>query len=319
MNLGCHSFGCRGARREAFRTSLPTVHVGAIRYWQTARKKRRRGDVVAPVKRFGVADVLVPIQQIATFATDPFRGNPAYVVTLATPVPAPVLHALCRHLNEPVIAVLSRDIDALTLRFITPTGLHAGPGHVTHAAAWVALKGLAEGRDNLDLRLDTGGHRSVRAEGDLIAVDWPVMPYAGADFAAPLEEALGARPRETFTASFGAIAIFDTEEIVADLKPDLDRLARLACDTVMATSPSNDADFAIRVFAPRLGLPEDPVCGTAHRILVPLWAARLGRDRLVSHQLSPRGGELFCRFAGEIVTIAGHATPFMTGSVALPV
>lgn len=262
--------------------------------------------------------MLVPIQQIVTFATDPFCGNPAFVLTLDEPVPDALLHQLCKHLNETIIAVLASESDGLGLRFVTPTGFHSGAGHATHAAAWVALKMLRPGAANLDLRLQSGGHRAVRAEGDLISVDWPAMPYSSVDMLGELEDALGVRPHETFTSSFGAIAIFDKGETIGGMTPNLDKISKLPADTVIVTAPSDAADFAIRVFAPKLGLPEDPVCGTAHRILVPFWAARTGRRALSSHQLSERGGKLFCQLHGETVTISGRATPFLTGSVALP-
>jgi predicted PhzF superfamily epimerase YddE/YHI9 len=83
---------------------------------------------------------------------------------------------------------------------------------------------------------------------------------------------------------------------------------------VIATAPARSADFAIRVFAPKVGLPEDPVCGTAHRILTPLWAERIGRDTLMSHQLSARTGELICRLEGDMVAISGRAVTVIDGT-----
>jgi predicted PhzF superfamily epimerase YddE/YHI9 len=114
------------------------------------------------------------------------------------------------------------------------------------------------------------------------------------------------------------IALFPTAEDVAALAPDLDRVALLEANTVIVTAPASRSDFVVRVFAPKVGLPEDPVCGTAHRIIVPFWAHRLGRTSLVSHQLSPRTGELFCELRGDTVTIAGLATPFLEGVIRLP-
>lgn len=262
--------------------------------------------------------MLVPIQQIITFATDPFRGNPAFVVTPNAPLPAPVLHRLCSHLHEIIIAVVTPKDGGFGVSFVTPTGFHPGAGHATHAAAWVVLKTLRPNDAGIDLHLDSGMQRSIRAEGDLIFVDWPAMPYASADLSAPLRDALGVQPLATYESTFGAIAIFDSEDTVAALAPDLGKIFALPFDTVMVTSPARHADFAIRVFAPKLKLPEDPVCGTAHRILTPLWATKTGRNTLVSHQLSERGGELFCRLHGDVVTISGRATPFLTGTIDLP-
>jgi len=262
--------------------------------------------------------LLVPIQQIVTFASDPFRGNPAFVITPNGPLPAQTLHQLCDQFHEMMIAVVTPQEDGLGVRFVTPTGFHSGAGHATHAAAWVALNTLKPGEARLKLHLESGGHRSIRADGDLISVDWPSMPHTSADLTAQLGSILGAQPLETFTSSFGAIAVFETERAIAELTPDMGKLLALPADTVIVTAPSNVADFAIRVFAPKLGLPEDPVCGTAHRILVPFWAAKTGRRTLVSHQLSERGGELFCQLRGDVVTISGRATPFLAGTVDLP-
>jgi PhzF family phenazine biosynthesis protein len=262
--------------------------------------------------------LLVPIQQIVTFATDPFRGNPAFVIAPSGPLPAAVLHQLCRHLHEIMIAVVTPKDGGLGVSFVTPTGFHPGAGHATHAAAWVVLKTLRPGKTGAELQLDSGMQRSIRADGDLISVDWPVMPYASVDLRAPLRAALGIEPVATYESAFGAVAVFDSEETVAALAPDLGKVFDLPVDTVMATSTARTADFAIRVFAPKLGLPEDPVCGTAHRILTPYWAAQTGRHTLVSHQLSDRGGELFCELHDDVVTISGRATPFLAGSIDLP-
>ena len=267
---------------------------------------------------FEVTNLLVPIQQIVTFASDPFRGNPAFVVTPSAPLRAPILHQLCSHLHEIMIAVVTPKDGGLGVSFVTPTGFHPGAGHATHAAAWVVLKTLRPHETGVDLHLDSGKQRSIRVEGDLISVDWPAMPYASADLSTPLCGALGVQPLATYESTFGAIAVFDKEETVADMVPDLGKVFDLPFDTVMVTSPARHADFTIRVFAPKLGLPEDPVCGTAHRILAPLWTAETGRRTLVSHQLSERGGELFCRLHNGMVTISGRATPFLTGSIDLP-
>jgi PhzF family phenazine biosynthesis protein len=260
----------------------------------------------------------LPIQQVVTFASDPFGGNPAFVVTLDAPRPAPILQTLCRHLQETVLAVLRTDGDAVRVSYFTPEGRHSGPGHSTHAAAWVALNRLRPGAAAIDLMLDDGGRRTVRREDGRLAVDWPVMPFEDTDAIDDLTACLGLRPRETFLSAFGVIAVFANAAEVAGLLPDLARIARLRADTVIATASAADADFAIRVFAPKLNLPEDPVCGTAHRILVPLWAERLNRSALVSRQLSRRGGKLYCRVEGNIVTIGGEANLFIDGTVALP-
>jgi PhzF family phenazine biosynthesis protein len=258
----------------------------------------------------------VRAHQIVTFASEPFQGNPAFVVTPDQPLPDRVLFNVCAQLNEDVLAVITPGPE-LELRFVTRSGPHAGAGHATHAAAWVALNCLQPGADELEFRLAGGGTRQVRREGDLIAVDWPVMPYTDLDQIDALAESLGRRPERTFSSTFGTIAVFASEADVGELNPDFGRLAELAANAVVVTAPARRADIVIRVFAPKLGLPEDPVCGTAHRIIVPFWAGRLGKQSLVSHQLSARTGELFCELRGDAVTIAGLAAPFLEGAIRL--
>lgn len=260
----------------------------------------------------------IAIHQIITFASEPFGGNPAFVITLDAPQPASVLQGLSRQLREPVLAVLLRDGGGLRLDYVTSDGTHPGAGHATHAAAWVALHRLHPGTSSLDLRLAGGGTRLIRLdENGRISVDWPVMAFSPTDAVSELAAALGRTPRETFASTFGLIAVLETTEEVASLEPDLAAVARLRSDTVIVTASGADTDFSIRVFAPKIGLPEDPVCGTAHRILVPLWAERLGRSTLSSHQLSKRGGRLYCQLDGPTVTISGDALLFLEGSLSL--
>ena len=101
------------------------------------------------------------------------------------------------------------------------------------------------------------------------------------------------------------------------MAPDLGKIFDLPVDTVMDLDRA-ECGFRHPGLCAEAGLPEDPVCGTAHRILTPYWAAQTGRHTLVSHQLSERGGELFCELHDDVVTISGRATPFLTGSIDLP-
>jgi PhzF family phenazine biosynthesis protein len=259
----------------------------------------------------------ISAHQIVTFSAEPFRGNPAFVVTLEKPLPDAVLSNLCAQLHEDVLAVMIPDGERIDLRHVTRSGPHPGAGHATHAAAWVALNRLRPGTRDMDFQLPNGDIRRVRGDGDMIAVDWPVMPYADADQIDALQKSLGRRPDKTLASAFGAIAIFAAEEDVRDLEPDLELVARLDANAVVVTAPADRSDIVIRVFAPKIGLPEDPVCGTAHRIVIPFWAKQLGKNALVSHQLSARSGELFCELRDDTVTIAGLAAPFLEGVVRL--
>lgn len=258
------------------------------------------------------------LYQVVTFATDALHGNPAFVLSGAGDASDEALMAACSILKTDVVAVLGEaQGDRTPLRFFTSKGSHGGAGHSTLAAAHVALN---DGRSRGAVTFHTSaGDRPAHKEGERIAVDFPVMPGEKIDRVAEMAAALGARPRETWSAPFGYVAVYDDAGVIASMRPDLDRVGAFDRTAVIATAPGRDgADIVIRVFAPNVGLPEDPVCGTAHRIIVPYWAERLGKKQIHSRQLSSRGGDLFCEDRGEVVVIGGDSRLVINGTIRLP-
>ncbi len=257
--------------------------------------------------------------QIVTFAADPLQGNPAFVLSGAGDASDRALAQACAMLRTDVIAVVgeANGGDA-PLKFFTKDGPHPGPGHSTLAAAHTVLRGSGAPR-TVTFHLPNGDRRLAHVEGDRILVDFPVMPGTKVERAGDMEAALGARPRETWVAPFGYVAIYDDASTIAHMQPDLSRVAAFDRSAVIATAPGGAAaDIVIRVFAPNVGLPEDPVCGTAHRIIVPYWARRMGRTKIHSRQLSPRGGDLWCEDKGEAITIGGETSLVIDGHIRLP-
>lgn len=131
-----------------------------------------------------------------------------------------------------------------------------------------------------------------------------------------LVAALGRTPREVWAAN-DYIAVFEDEETVRALAPDFARLQALDLLGVIVTAPGNDVDFVSRFFAPKIGIPEDPVTGAAHCELAPYWAQRLGKNGLEARQVSPRGGRLSCRLQGSRVILSGKAVTFMVAEIDL--
>jgi predicted PhzF superfamily epimerase YddE/YHI9 len=266
------------------------------------------------------------LYQIVTFARDPLRGNPAFVLGDVRGASDAALAAACAILRADVVAVLGETSAGVTpLRFFTTGGPHAGAGHATLAAAHAVLRGNGGGADGAGAShatvflLPNGDRRAARVEGDRIAVDFPVMPGSRVDRVAEMTAALGAPPAETFVAPFGYVAVYDDAAPIAAMRPDLGRVAAFDRTAVIATAPGNGAsDIVIRVFAPNAGLPEDPVCGTAHRIVVPYWSERMGKARIHSRQLSPRGGDLWCEAKGDLVAIGGETRLVIDGTIHLP-
>jgi PhzF family phenazine biosynthesis protein len=259
------------------------------------------------------------VHQVVTFASAPFRGNPAFVLSLPRAAPDSMLAAVAAELHEGVLAATwPAEGGRTALRFFTPDGPHAGAGHATLAAAHVVLARQAADAGTVAFLLADGTERIAARDGDRIAVPWPLMPGIAVERRADLGRALGREPAETLVAPFGYVAVYGDPAEVQDLRPDMAALAGFDRGAIIATAPGDRSDLVIRVFAPKLGLPEDPVCGTAHRILAPYWATRLGRDDLHSRQLSARGGDLYCRLVGDSVSIGGQSRTFLEGVIELP-
>ena len=259
--------------------------------------------------------------QVVTFAADALHGNPAFVLAGARDASDQALATACDILRADVVAVVGEPSGGDTpLRFFTADGPHPGAGHATLAAAHTVLRdGSTSGRDVITFRQANGDSRAARVEGDRICVDFPAMPASRVDRIADMAAALGARPLETWVAPFGYVAIFDDPAVIAEMRPDLARVSAFDRSAVIATAPGGAAsDIVIRVFAPNAGLSEDPVCGTAHRIVVPYWAERMGKTKIYSRQLSPRGGDLWCEDKGETVAIAGETSLVIDGTIRLP-
>jgi PhzF family phenazine biosynthesis protein len=263
--------------------------------------------------------------QVVTFAAEPLHGNPAFVLADAGDASEHALATACAILRADVVAVLGEPSgDDTPLRFFTPDGPHAGAGHATFAAAHIVLRdGSVVGRDtasrSVTFHQANGDRRVAHVEGDRICIDFPTMPASRVDRIAEMAAALGVRPLETWVSPFGYVAIFDDPTIIAEMRPDQARVSAFDRSAVIVTAPGGRAsDIVIRVFAPTVGLPEDPVCGTAHRIIVPYWAERLGKAKMHSRQLSPRGGDLWCEHRGKTVVIAGETNLVIDGSIRLP-
>jgi PhzF family phenazine biosynthesis protein len=263
--------------------------------------------------------VRASLYQVVTFAEHVFQGNPAQVVVVEEKMHDLAITEVCKLIGADVLAIVENPSERQPkLSFFTAKGSHPGAGHAAHAAARIALDWPGTSRKAMTFELPDGGQRNVRRNEHGVAVDWPAMSYEIASSDTQIAAAIGMRPVECFVSAFGYIAILPSEAHIAHLSPDLSIVAGLDRNALIVTSAGEKSDIAIRVFAPRVGLPEDPVCGTAHRIIVPYWANQLGKSAVHSRQLSPRGGDLWCSQSGDQVTIAGPSITSFEGVLHLP-
>ena len=253
----------------------------------------------------------IPYYQIDAFASSLFSGNPAGVCLLTDWLPDTILQSIAAENNLAETAfVVPRD-SFFDLRWFTPSLEMDLCGHATLAPAHVIFRHL--GYRASVVRFQTrSGVLTVARDGELLTLDFPARPAVPCDV--PAELSMGLRSSPTTTAKArDYLAVFETEQAVRSLQPDMAALMRLDCLGIIATAPGEDCDFVSRFFAPRAGVPEDPVTGSAHCTLIPYWAERLGRSRLRALQISSRGGELFCEHRGERVGIAGRAVTYSSG------
>jgi PhzF family phenazine biosynthesis protein len=259
------------------------------------------------------------LYQLDAFTTRRFAGNPAAVMPLDGDFPSDaVMQAIAAENNLSETAFLVRDGGDYRLRWFTPTVEVPLCGHATLASAAVVLERLEPGRAGVVFHSASGPLPVARA-GRGYVMSLPARPSARVEAPPGLAAALGATPVEVFGHALDYIALLDGAETVRRLEPDMAALARLDRGGVIVTAPSDDLahDFVSRYFAPRKGIPEDPVTGGAHCSLAPFWAARLGKTAFRGYQASRRGGEVVCRLVGDRVEIEGACVFFFEGDALL--
>jgi predicted PhzF superfamily epimerase YddE/YHI9 len=253
--------------------------------------------------------------QVDAFATRLFEGNPAAVCPLERWLQDDVLQAIAEEnrLSETAFFVPTGEV--FQLRWFTPLAEVDLCGHATLATAHVLFDIL--GYPEPVIRFSTrSGDLAVEREYDSLAMDFPALPPAACEAPGVLIEALGAVPLEVLAAD-DYVAVYDSEAAILGLDPDMSRLRKLDLRGVCVTAKGRDVDFVSRFFAPKFGVPEDPVTGSAHCELAPYWAQRLGSNRLRARQLSSRGGQVFCEVNGDRVKLSGRAVTFMEGEIFL--
>lgn len=252
------------------------------------------------------------ITQVDAFTDRAFGGNPAAVCILTEPRDEGWMQNVAREMNLSETAFLvrgERRENAFDLRWFTPAVEVDLCGHATLASAHVLWE-----EEHLPLgdtaRFHTrSGLLTAERRGPWIELDFPSKPQSEAPTPAELARALGVTPHYVGRNAFDYLVEVRSEAAVRDLEPDFTLLRTIATRGIIVTAPADDAriDFVSRFFAPCAGVDEDPVTGSAHCCLGPFWADRFGKSELLARQLSPRGGTVRVRMAGERVILGGQA------------
>ncbi len=258
----------------------------------------------------------IPVYQVDAFTSEAFGGNPAAVCPLDSWLPDEMLQGIALENNLSETAFFVPEGEGYRLRWFTPSVEVDLCGHATLATAHVMFsRGLHKG-DSIAFETRSGRLDITRRNGRVV-MDFPVIPRTPADADIDwVESIIGIRPEQVEAGGFRRLVVLPSEADVRAAAPDLKALKQSGVSLIL-TAPGEDCDCASRYFTPAHGIDEDPVTGSAHCVIVPYWAGRLGKQDIHARQVSARGGELFCRLAGDRVEMAGHAVDFMEGVITL--
>jgi PhzF family phenazine biosynthesis protein len=256
--------------------------------------------------------------QVDAFADRPFAGNPAAVCVMDAARDEAWMRNVAMEMNLSETAFLHPEDDGYRLRWFTPAVEVALCGHATLASAHVLWETGALPADG-EARFHTqSGLLTCRRDGEWIWMDFPAKPEQPAGDIPGLAEALGVDPVYVGRSHFDVIVEVASEAAVEAIDPDFTALRRVQARGVVVTARASRAgvDFVSRFFAPNAGVNEDPVTGSAHCVLAPYWAKKLGRDELTGYQASRRGGTVRVRAIGDRVHLGGTAFTVMRGELA---
>lgn len=256
-----------------------------------------------------------PNYHLEAFSGVPFGGNPAAVMLLDKFLPLQTLLALAAENNLSETAFLVPRGTDFNIRWFTPLVEVPLCGHATLASAAVVMERLEPCRTRVVFH-SASGPLTVTKSGPQYVLNFPARPSSPMLLFPELPAAIGVIPIEVLENEFNYLAVLEDEEQVRSLVPDFAAVARLPRPGLIVTARgSSPYDFVSRYFAPAKGIPEDPVTGGAHCMLVPYWSKQLGKSEFRAYQASRRGGELWCRNLDGRVELLGECAFYMQGEV----
>lgn len=257
----------------------------------------------------------IPYFHVDAFSSEPFKGNPAAVCILSDWPADRMLQKIAAENNLSETAFLVPVSPGnYELKWFSPTMEIDLCGHATLASGFVLFNYYDQ--EHQVLRFQTAsGELAVEKSADLLSMDFPARLPVAVTPPDILAEALGVEASEVLE-SRDLLAVFDDEGIIRNMQPDFEKLQKITSHfAVIVSAPGQSCDFVSRFFAPKAGINEDPVTGSAHCTLIPYWAARLNKNTLHALQLSSRKGELFCQYQQDRVKISGHAALYARGEI----
>jgi len=253
--------------------------------------------------------------QVDAFTNTLFAGNPAAVCILDSEwLPDDTMQQIAAENNLAETAFVVGTGKSYSIRWFTPTMEVDLCGHATLASAHVLFQ--HEGFLGEEVVFASrSGNLGVKKQQGMYRLDFPVDIVSPVPITSDLLAGFSVEPIEAYRGKTDVLLLFKDEKEILDVKVDLSAVAIVEARGVIITAPGTKHDFVSRFFGPQSGIDEDPVTGSAHTTLVPVWAKILGRTEFKAAQLSKRGGELYCELAGDRVYITGNAKTFFEAKV----
>ncbi|MDD3817469.1 MAG: PhzF family phenazine biosynthesis protein [Thiovulaceae bacterium] len=253
------------------------------------------------------------IYQIDAFAKSVFEGNPAAVIPLDAWLDDALMQKIAQENNLSETAFFVKEGAHYHIRWFTPLAEVDMCGHATLASAFVLFEELGFSGEEVVFDSKSGLLR-VRKEGARYVMDFPAQVLMACEAPQSLQEAFTQKIVACYKA-MDYLVVFEKEEDILHAMPNMQKLRELDARGVIITAKSIKYDFVCRFFAPKLGIDEDPVTGSAFTQLVPYWSEVLGKNSFHAKQVSARGGEVWCELVKERVQIAGYGVKYLEGSI----
>lgn len=255
--------------------------------------------------------------QIDAFTTKIFSGNPAAVIPLEEWLEEALLQKIAMENNLSETAFFVPTDKGYHIRWFTPRVEVDLCGHATLASAYVIFNFLNSDLDSVEFKSNSGFLAVEKLAGGL-KMDFPAdVPVLQSQYKSEVETYLGTKVIDVYQGQDDLMAVVQDEATVRTISPDMTGISTLENRGLIVTATGEKSDFVSRCFFPSYGIPEDPVTGSAHCLMVPYWAKKLEKKDLIARQLSPRGGEIQCEWRGARVFLTGACCLYMQGIIEL--
>jgi PhzF family phenazine biosynthesis protein len=255
------------------------------------------------------------LYQIDAFAKNIFEGNPAGVCPLEKWLDDSIMQKIANENNLSETAFFIKENNIFYIRWFTPSNEVDMCGHATLASAYVIFEILSY-KENEIIFNSKSGILKVIKDNDKFKMNFPIQEIVKCDIPNNILKAFETKPIECYK-SMDYILIFEDENDIINAKPNLELLKDIDNRGIIITSKSKKYDFVNRFFAPKYGVNEDPVTGSAFTQLIPYWNKVLNKDIFIAKQISQRGGEVFCKLQNDRVDISGYAKKYLEGIIEL--